>query len=112
MAKHLTGWNLYIGEHMKKTGDLVDVATLWRNASEQEKNVWNEQAKMRNLAKDVSTPPSVSDTDIEREHLSGFHYFVREQSTFQRKNPPQERLRNIAQQWRALSEVERESWKQ
>jgi len=42
MEHRISGWNMFVGERMKSVHNLAEVDKRWRDASEEEKRVWNE----------------------------------------------------------------------
>jgi hypothetical protein len=107
MAKHISGWNLFMGEKMKAMGDLKQVAGCWHETSERERFWWSEQAKMRNISAAVSSwAPEEQEKPKRKRPLHAYNLFVREQSKHIKT------LKQIAALWNALSAVEKEAWKQ
>jgi hypothetical protein len=109
MAKHISGWNLFMGERMKAIHDLKQVALLWKNLSEQERLVWNQQALMINLFESLKG----LETAVERKKrpLHAYNYFVREQSkALKHIKDPKIRMKTIGSLWRELAPVQKEAW--
>ena len=86
---------------MKSVHNLAEVAKLWREASEEEKRVWNEQAKMLNIFSfPIEKKPKLA--------LTGYNQFVRRQSEVLRNVE----LADIAELWNELSPLEKGLWKE
>lgn len=116
MAKHLSGWNLYMGEEMKRLKDsplprtdrLKLVGTQWHQLSQREKDVWNSQAHDLIIGAEFhEEKPSPKSR-----RLSGYNIFVREQTKVIKSQIKDrgDRMRAIGELWRALSKTEQDIW--
>lgn len=112
MAKHLSGWNLFMGEQMKKLMDsplsngdrLALIGNQWHSLSQREQDVWNSQAHDLVIGEAIPSPKP--------KHLSGYNLFVRQQTEVLKAQIKDnaERLRAIGDLWKALSKTEQDIW--
>ena len=77
MANHLTGYNLFMSEQIKKykevkssTDRLKKVGADWKLLAQEEKDVWNAQAKALN--------PQPEPEEKKVTHLHGYNLYMRE----------------------------------
>jgi hypothetical protein len=67
---HISGWNLYMGEHSKKGAEkkpLKEISAMWHALTDEERAVWNAKAKgVSNLEAPVA-PANTPEAEMESE---------------------------------------------
>jgi hypothetical protein len=104
MSKHVTGWNLFVGETMKHVADLKQVALLWATLSVEEKAVWSARANLRNLSQVLDAPKA-------KKHLHAYNYFIKGESpAVAHIKDPKERFKALAILWGTLTPAQKQAW--
>ena len=65
---HISGWNLYMGEHSKKGADkkpLKEISNMWHALSDEERAIWNAKAKGEVNPEGLVAPANTPDAEME-----------------------------------------------
>jgi len=113
MAKHVSGWNMYMSEQMKvlketikpSTDRLKKIGANWKALPQGEKDVWNAQAKALAPVPELVVP-------IRKGRISGYNIYMREQTKVLKEQVKdgKDRLKRIGASWKMLSKVEQGVW--
>lgn len=108
--KRLCGWNLYVSVHTKgRRGvdqiKLKDVAIQWKSLTKEDRQHWDEKAKAIPLAQSEGNGLKGS----HKKKPCGWNLFVGVQ-TKGKHGMDKPSMKDVAVQWKSLTEIERQRW--